>query len=139
NSAVAKLHNQVRGEHEQCAPCRSRFLEIRRTRPRRRPSDYPRLSIDLRAMLIPAGPGTFFAVTVTPRALTCDIRPCSARGALLPGKTKVTTDNAVAYTRVTTTKQAKSGLGIEAQAEAIRAFAKAEGYRLVSHFTEHES
>jgi DNA invertase Pin-like site-specific DNA recombinase len=57
----------------------------------------------------------------------------------MPGKTKAKTDNAIAYIRVSTNKQAKSGLGLEAQAEAIRAFAKAEGYRLVSHFTEHES
>jgi len=30
-------------------------------------------------------------------------------------------------------------LGLEAQAEAIKTFANAEGYRLVGHFTEHES
>ena len=54
-------------------------------------------------------------------------------------KTKAKTGTAVAYNRVSTTKQAKSGLGLEAQTEAIRAFAKAEGYRLVGHFTEHES
>ena len=54
-------------------------------------------------------------------------------------RTKAKTGTAVAYIRVSTTKQAKSGLGLEAQTEAIRAFAKAEGYRLVGHFTEHES
>ena len=54
-------------------------------------------------------------------------------------KTKVKTGNAVAYIRVSTTKQAKSRLGLEARADAIAAFAKAEGYRIVGRFTEHES
>jgi DNA invertase Pin-like site-specific DNA recombinase len=49
------------------------------------------------------------------------------------------TGNAVAYIRVSTSTQAKSGLGLEAQIEAIRAFAKAEGYRLSGMFEEHES
>jgi DNA invertase Pin-like site-specific DNA recombinase len=49
------------------------------------------------------------------------------------------TGNAVAYIRVSTGKQAKSGLGLDAQIEAIRAFAKAEGYRLTGTFEEHES
>src|SRR5262249_52773050 len=57
----------------------------------------------------------------------------------MPGKAKGKTGNAVAYIRVSTSKQAKSGLGLEAQTEAIKIFAKAEGYRLVGHFTEHES
>jgi DNA invertase Pin-like site-specific DNA recombinase len=38
---------------------------------------------------------------------------------------KYLTSNAVTYIRVSTGKQAKSGLGLEAQIEAIRAFAKA--------------
>lgn len=37
------------------------------------------------------------------------------------------TGNAVAYIRVSTGKQTKSGLGLEAQIEAIRAFAKRLG------------
>jgi DNA invertase Pin-like site-specific DNA recombinase len=49
------------------------------------------------------------------------------------------TGNAVAYVRVSTGKQAKSGLGLEAQIEAIRAFAKAEGYKITGRFEEHES
>ena len=49
------------------------------------------------------------------------------------------TGNAVAYIRVSTGKQAKSGLGLEAQIEAIRAFAKAEGYKITGTFEEHES
>jgi DNA invertase Pin-like site-specific DNA recombinase len=46
---------------------------------------------------------------------------------------------AVAYIRVSTQKQARSGLGLGAQADAIAAFAKAEGYQIAGHFTEHES
>ncbi len=46
---------------------------------------------------------------------------------------------AVAYIRVSTGKQARSGLGLEAQIENIRAFAKAEGYKLTGTFEEHES
>jgi DNA invertase Pin-like site-specific DNA recombinase len=46
---------------------------------------------------------------------------------------------AVAYVRVSTQGQAKSGLGLEAQRDAITAFAKAEGYRIAAAFEEHES
>ena len=49
------------------------------------------------------------------------------------------TGNAVAYVRVSTSGQAKSGLGLEAQVEAVRAFAKAEGYKITGTFEEHES
>jgi len=49
------------------------------------------------------------------------------------------TGNAVAYIRVSIGKQAKSGLGLEAQTEAIRAFAKTEGYKIAASFEEHES
>lgn len=49
------------------------------------------------------------------------------------------TGDAVAYIRVSTSKQAKSGLGLEAQSGAIRAFARAEGYRLTGTFEEHET
>jgi DNA invertase Pin-like site-specific DNA recombinase len=49
------------------------------------------------------------------------------------------TGNAVAYIRVSTGKQAKSGLGLAAQTEAIRAFAKTEGYKIAGSFEEHES
>ena len=53
--------------------------------------------------------------------------------------TKGLTGNAVAYIRVSTGRQAKSGLGLEAQIQTIRAFAKAEGYRITGTFEEHES
>jgi DNA invertase Pin-like site-specific DNA recombinase len=46
---------------------------------------------------------------------------------------------AVAYVRVSTQGQAKSGLGLEAQRDAIAAFAKTEGYRIAAVFEEHES
>jgi DNA invertase Pin-like site-specific DNA recombinase len=49
------------------------------------------------------------------------------------------TEDAVAYIRVSTGRQAKSGLGLQAQIEAIRAFARAEGYRITGTFEEHES
>jgi DNA invertase Pin-like site-specific DNA recombinase len=45
------------------------------------------------------------------------------------------TGYAVAYIRVSLA----SGLGLEAQAEAIRAFAKTEGYKIAGSFEEHES
>jgi DNA invertase Pin-like site-specific DNA recombinase len=47
--------------------------------------------------------------------------------------------SAVAYVRVSTAGQAKSGLGLEAQIDAIKSFAKADGYKIVEHFTERES
>lgn len=46
---------------------------------------------------------------------------------------------AIAYYRVSTDRQGKSGLGLEAQAEAVSNFAKGEGYEVVATFTETES
>src|SRR6516225_8177366 len=46
---------------------------------------------------------------------------------------------AVAYLRVSTQGQAKSGLGLEAQCDAIQAFAKSEGFKIAETFEEHES
>jgi len=45
----------------------------------------------------------------------------------------------VAYLRVSTTKQERSGLGIEAQREAIERFTAAEGYEIIESFTEVET
>jgi DNA invertase Pin-like site-specific DNA recombinase len=47
--------------------------------------------------------------------------------------------DAVAYIRVSTGKQAKSGLGMEAQQAALARFAEAEGFRLVQTFEEIET
>ena len=46
---------------------------------------------------------------------------------------------AVAYIRVSTQKQGKSGLGLEAQQAALARFAEAEGYKLLQTFTEVET
>ena len=46
---------------------------------------------------------------------------------------------AIAYLRVSTAQQGKSGLGIEAQRTAIRRFAQAEGFAVVEVFTEIET
>jgi DNA invertase Pin-like site-specific DNA recombinase len=45
----------------------------------------------------------------------------------------------VAYLRVSTQKQGTSGLGLEAQGEAIRRFAEVEGRRVIETFTEVET
>jgi DNA invertase Pin-like site-specific DNA recombinase len=45
----------------------------------------------------------------------------------------------VAYYRVSTARQGRSGLGLEAQAEAIARFAEAEGLEVVKTFTEVET
>ena len=49
------------------------------------------------------------------------------------------TTTAVAYVRVSTGAQGKSGLGIEAQREAIRQFAEAQGFDVVEVFEEIET
>jgi DNA invertase Pin-like site-specific DNA recombinase len=46
---------------------------------------------------------------------------------------------AIAYTRVSTTRQGKSGLGLEAQQTALTRFAEAEGFSIVQAFSETES
>ena len=45
----------------------------------------------------------------------------------------------VSYLRVSTREQGKSGLGVEAQREAIRRFVEAEGFELVAEFIEIET
>ena len=45
----------------------------------------------------------------------------------------------VAYYRVSTQKQGRSGLGLEGQRAAVKAFAKAEGFEIVAEFTEVET
>ena len=45
----------------------------------------------------------------------------------------------VAYYRVSTAKQCRSGLGLEAQRAAVVAFAKAEGFEISAEFTEIET
>ena len=46
---------------------------------------------------------------------------------------------AVAYYRASTARQGCSGLGLEAQRQAVEAFAKAEGYELIQEFVEIET
>ena len=45
----------------------------------------------------------------------------------------------VAYIRVSTAQQGKSGLGIDAQREALARFAKTEGYSIAQEFIEVET
>ena len=47
--------------------------------------------------------------------------------------------NAVAYYRVSTDRQGKSGLGLEAQHQAVHLFAQREGYQVAAEFVEIES
>ncbi len=46
---------------------------------------------------------------------------------------------AIAYFRVSTNEQGKSGLGLEAQREEVERFAKAEGFTLIASFEEVET
>src|SRR6516162_6811275 len=46
---------------------------------------------------------------------------------------------AIGYIRVSTTKQGRSGLGLEAQQDALQRFAKTEGFEFAQTFTEVES
>jgi DNA invertase Pin-like site-specific DNA recombinase len=45
----------------------------------------------------------------------------------------------IAYYRVSTQKQGRSGLGLEARRKAIASFAEAEGFEIVAEFTEVET
>jgi hypothetical protein len=45
----------------------------------------------------------------------------------------------IAYCRVSTAKQGRSGLGLEAQREALARFAAAEGFEVVREFVEIET
>ena len=47
--------------------------------------------------------------------------------------------SAVAYYRVSTQRQGRSGLGLEAQRTAVTRFAQAEGITLLAEFTEVET
>lgn len=49
------------------------------------------------------------------------------------------TKKLVAYYRVSTQRQARSGLGLEAQQAAVVAFASANGYEIVGHYSEAET
>jgi DNA invertase Pin-like site-specific DNA recombinase len=46
---------------------------------------------------------------------------------------------AIAYRRVSTDKQGRSGLGLEGQEEMLRAFAAREGFRIVATYTDVET
>jgi DNA invertase Pin-like site-specific DNA recombinase len=48
-------------------------------------------------------------------------------------------DRAVAYLRISTQRQQRSGLGIEAQRAAIERFAAAEGLTIISEYVEAET
>lgn len=50
-----------------------------------------------------------------------------------------TTRRAIAYYRVSTSKQGASGLGIEAQRAAVHRFAEAEGFEIIAEHTEIET
>lgn len=45
----------------------------------------------------------------------------------------------IAYYRVSTGRQGRSGLGLDAQKKALRDFAKAEGYKVIAEFEEVET
>ena len=45
----------------------------------------------------------------------------------------------IAYYRVSTRKQGRSGLGLEAQQQAVANFAQAEGFKIIAEYTEIET
>ncbi|UTM21865.1 recombinase family protein [Dyadobacter fanqingshengii] len=47
--------------------------------------------------------------------------------------------NAVAYYRVSTDRQGKSGLGLQAQHQSVHLFSQLEGYQVIAEFVEIES
>jgi DNA invertase Pin-like site-specific DNA recombinase len=63
----------------------------------------------------------------------------SLNDAMLAIDRNVAMQQAVAYYRVSTAKQGRSGLGIEAQRETVTRFAAVEGFELVAEFVEIET
>lgn len=61
-----------------------------------------------------------------------------SHGPVIPGSSS-TPRPLVAYLRVSTDKQGKSGLGIEAQRKAVLAFAEVNGYAVIAEHEEHET
>ena len=53
--------------------------------------------------------------------------------------TEATVKSAIAYYRVSTQRQGRSGLGIEAQRATVARFAEAEGMALIAEYTEVET
>ena len=53
--------------------------------------------------------------------------------------TTTSVKHAIAYVRVSTQKQGKSGLGLEAQTAAIAQFAANEGFTIIATFVEVET
>ena len=51
----------------------------------------------------------------------------------------MTTAGIISYIRVSTARQGRSGLGLEAQREAIARFAESEGFKLTGEFVEVET
>ena len=51
----------------------------------------------------------------------------------------MTTARIISYIRVSTARQGRSGLGLEAQREAIAQFAQAEAFELAGEFVEVET
>ena len=58
---------------------------------------------------------------------------------LYRGREFVAMQQAIAYYRVSTARQGRSGLGIEAQRDAVARFAAAEGFDLIGEFVEVET
>lgn len=71
-------------------------------------------------------------------SLDCPFKSCYKHGMGRATPSEPST-KAIAYYRVSTTKQGESGLGLDAQRDSVQRFAQARGLQLIGEFTEIET
>ena len=93
---------------------------------------------DIQGIIGPNGAGKTTTLRTIATLLQIESGSVNVLGYELPGDA-AQVRQIISYLRVSTGKQGKSGLGIEAQREAIARFAAAEGCEVIAEFVEVET